>query len=78
MSDWQPIKTAPRDGTDIIVWDGEVRTVTTWGKVSHVPIYGFLRVWGYDIEDVDLMDPQPVLWQPFPDAPTQMEGQGDD
>lgn len=70
MGDWQPIETAPRDGTDIIVWDGEVRTVTLWGKVSHVPIFGFLGVWGSDIEDVDLMNPQPTHWMPMPNPPS--------
>lgn len=68
---WQPIETAPRDGTDILVWDGERRTMTLWGKVSHVPIFGFLDVWGCDAEDIDLMDPQPTHWMPLPDPPAE-------
>lgn len=73
MTDWQPIETAPRDGTPIIVWDGEIRTLTVWGKVSHVPIYGFLEVVGCDFNDTDLMGPQPTHWMPLPLPPTNKE-----
>jgi hypothetical protein len=67
--EWQPIETAPKDGTDILVWDGEIRTITTWGKVSHIPIYGWLRLVLSDPNDIDLMDPQPIKWQPLPPPP---------
>ena len=68
---WLPIETAPKDGTDIIVWDGEIRTITSWGKTAHVPIYGWLQVaWG-NPEDADLMDPPPLKWMPLPLPPVQ-------
>jgi hypothetical protein len=65
---WQPIETAPKDGTDVMVWDGEVRTLSTWGKTAHVPIYGWLQIAWADPEDADLMYPQPTHWMPLPSA----------
>lgn len=67
---WQPIETAPKDGQVIIVWDGEAWEVTAWGKVSHVPIYGFLQVLFRDVNDIDLLNPQPTHWMPLPNPPT--------
>jgi hypothetical protein len=67
--EWQPMETAPRDGTDIIVWDGEIRTLTHWDKASHVPIYGWLTLVCHDPEDMDLMDPTPTHWMPLPEPP---------
>lgn len=66
---WQDISTAPTDGTDILVWDGEVRTLTCWGKVSHVPIYGWLDLVGCDMNDIDILQPPPTHWQPLPAPP---------
>ena len=66
---WRPMKDAPRDGTDIIVYDGDVRTISTFGKTAHVPIYGFLKMAWSDPYDADLMDPEPSHWMPLPDPP---------
>jgi hypothetical protein len=30
VSEWQPIKTAPKDGTPILVWDGGNISVAEW------------------------------------------------
>ena len=66
---WRPIETAPHDGTDVLVWNGDVRTISMWGKVSHVPTYGWLDMVWADIEDADLLDPQPSYWMPLPEPP---------
>jgi hypothetical protein len=70
--EWQPIKTAPRDGTYIIASDGNVTTITTWGKTSHVPIYGWLLVaWG-DPQDADLLRQNLTHWMPLPAPPVEV------
>lgn len=69
MSGWQPIETAPKDGMQLIVWNGEFLSVSSWGKTAHVPFYGFLQLVGCDFQEMDLMSPQPTHWLPFPEAP---------
>ena len=68
---WQPIETAPRDGTRILGRrtsadrsTGRLRyekRKTFWGKTSHVPIYGWNH--GRDVEDLDLWEP--THWKPL-------------
>jgi len=71
-TDWQPIATAPKDGTKFIGgaeyihhW-GKYRPVyrflsrKTWhGKASHVPLYGWCHG---RVENVDLWEP--THWKP--------------
>lgn len=64
-SDWQPIATAPKDGTLIVgrrtIVDAAGKKIrydmhkTFWGKTSHVPLYGWN--WGRDPEDLNLWEP---------------------
>lgn len=75
MSGWQPIETAPRDGTRVLGRSTRVcrytgkliytKRRTFWGKTSHVPLYGWN--WGRDVEDLDLW--QPTHWRPLPEPP---------
>lgn len=73
-TEWQPIETAPRDGTRFqaksiskLIVAGRrpvIKRVTWWGKASHVPLYGWCHGRG---ENVDLW--QPTQWAPIPDSP---------
>lgn len=65
---WQPIETAPKDGTEILgrSEDG-IRCVIRWSKHNHVPIYGFVRQIELYGEEVDGFDA--IHWMPLPDDP---------
>ena len=66
---WQPIETAPRDGTRILVWHPEEgAAISLWGKTAHVPFYGFLDMSGA-FDGADILDPKPTLWRPLPALP---------
>lgn len=70
MSEWQPIETAPKDGTFIYGRSpyrdrfGALRyrqRNTFWGKTSHVPLYGWN--FGLDVENLNLWEP--TTWRPI-------------
>lgn len=76
MSEWQPIETAPKDGTEIIVWDGGRADMVRWqdyefqnsgaswcmarGDTAHEGYVGY-----YGVHMVE----NPTHWMPLPDAP---------
>lgn len=63
---WLPIKSAPKDGNCFLaVVDGTVRQVT-WGKTSHVPLYGW--IYADQGEETDLCEP--TYWMPMPIPPS--------
>lgn len=62
---WQDIATAPKDGTRFTGKLRNTRRRTWYGKVSHVPIYGWCH--GRDVENIDLW--RPTHWLPDPPEP---------
>lgn len=85
MSDWQPIETAPKDGTEVLlfvpgyiggrrVMEGNI-VVGAWID-DHA--WGREGVWWSDISDpyeghsgatADSVDLTPTHWMPLPEAP---------
>ena len=65
-SEWQAMDSAPKDGTLFIgAVDGKARLVA-WGKISHIPLYGFCLA-DQGAEDFDLCEP--THWMPLPSPP---------
>lgn len=63
---WRPIQTASRNGTKLFALLGrEIRKVM-YGKVSHVPIYGWILIDQGD-EDADIC--ASTHWMPLPQPP---------
>lgn len=61
---WQPIETAPKDGTQILASDGEIVSVIEW----------IGQDW-YDYEAFDsaAFNPTYTYWKPLPEPPTEDE-----
>lgn len=74
---WQPIETAPRDGTPVLVTDGEVVLMREWLDGGTPDLIGWH---GEDGFMVDSDDP-PTHWMPLPAPPlgavTHGEGEGE-
>jgi len=58
MAEWQPINTAPRDGTRILASDYNVVTIVTWNNFGW---RGWINGKGWSMS--------PVWWQPLPEHP---------
>lgn len=62
MSDWQDIDSAPRDGTDVLLWDGQAVELGHWLDWDDGT---------GDWVDRELLPlrPTPTDWQPLPPPP---------
>ena len=83
--DWQPIETAPRDGTVIDLWVGGARFADCrWGKPDHCcgeagqycdsEWHGQPEGWVVtDWNEVLCVDDDPTHWMPLPAPPEDRE-----
>ncbi len=71
-SDWQPIETAPKDGTRILVWDGDLLAVADWDQ-PHV--CARTNAWCVGECDGEYNDRttmwKPTHWMPLPEPPSK-------
>lgn len=80
MSDWQPIETAPRDGT--IIWLGGPRSLCVgywaghtdkcwrnWFKGSRYENASMVKACGRDVLMPEPIWFVPTYWQPLPELP---------
>jgi hypothetical protein len=72
MSEWQPIETAPKDGTVIDLWDAYCKCRVVNASWAH---HYFLnskpqneKSWGRDDRDGPFCA-KPTHWMPLPEAP---------
>ena len=82
MSEWQPIETAPRDGSMFLVWVNAVRhgeddegrpfqqdcSTVDFAEWRTVDDYGYPFYFGYPHGDQEY----PTHWQPLPAAPAAL------
>ena len=73
MTEWQPIETAPKDGTAILVTCGELFAVVEWDE--HAASYPSNEGVGWrDAGDIGWAGTQghmPTHWMPLPQPPEQ-------
>lgn len=70
---WQPIETAPRDGTKVLLWIGK-----PWSKVEIARFYPPWDNWQVGAIPADpareeiygIGNALPTHWQPLPEPPT--------
>lgn len=60
-TEWQPIETAPKDGTHVLAYDGSNMTTVKWDRD-----YWALIEQGYYAEDNEWW---PTHWMPLPKPP---------
>lgn len=63
---WQPIETAPKDGSWFIAYNPVTGPYGTCYREGQFPFYG----WAWQSGGIGVWYPAPTQWQPFPDAPT--------
>ena len=75
MTSWQPIETAPMDGTLVDVWSGRYRYTEASFRFPELDDEGE-KCWcheifstDYDMPMWDTIDPQPTHWMHIPGAP---------
>ena len=63
MTEWQPIETAPKDGTRVLAWEYPYYTVVFWDDDEEEPYTPCWKIsYGGDIMD-------PTHWMPLPEPP---------
>lgn len=61
MDEWKTIDSAPRDGTDVLVWDGDSVSLSHWDE-------GWWVLLEYTLDGV-------THWMPLPAPPAQPIGE---
>jgi hypothetical protein len=81
VSAWQPIETAPKDGTPLLLWDdfAQLKAHTNdprWGSEAldygfppAVPFVGFWDGEHWQLAHYDAYSYGPTHWMPLPDVP---------
>lgn len=65
---WSPMDTAPKDGTEVIVYDAGAVFVAHWRDSDEWNVDGWYDHGGC------FLSPSPTHWMPLPDPPTWKVG----
>jgi len=68
MNTWKPMDTAPKDGTEILVWDGYKYLIVSWAnvKIFEQPLQ-IVDGWTVNIVSDSLC--KPIYWTELPEPP---------
>ena len=73
MMEWQPIETAPKDGAEILITDGQTVAVVSWNEYA-AELYdgiGWTDMgemgWG------GMVGAEPTHWMPLPAPPKSLQ-----
>jgi hypothetical protein len=70
MGEWQPIKTAPKDGTPILGYFG----LTAGDEPPDMAVTRYKRSWGWMSTEVPFARfGNPTFWMPLPDPPKESQ-----
>ena len=64
MTEWQPIDTAPKDGTTVLGWWADECMIVDWCV--------FVERWCSTHDSEDLFMPEPTHWMPLPEGPKEI------
>lgn len=64
-ANWQPIETAPKDGTRVLGWDGE----SGWYSCEFEKLEGAWVAVPFSISGWDPHHVSPTHWMPLPEPP---------
>ena len=71
---WQPIETAPKDGTDVLVYQRYLK-VEKWTNKKEYGFYIEVGCWERDTWRIRAFTPQyggnPTHWMPLPEPPKE-------
>lgn len=67
--DWQPIESAPKDGTTILAWDGDLQAVVRWCSCKQE----WLVLRADDNDGEAIFWEKLTHWLPLPPRPTTTE-----
>lgn len=67
---WKPIETAPKDGTEILAWNGESVQQSWWDDTVYRQ--GKWCIWrDAKLGHIYWLDPVPTHWMPLPLPPQE-------
>jgi len=71
MEEWQPIETAPRDGTGVLLFDNEIHE-GFWDELDYDEFRGApITGWSYGaLSWIDDTNFSPTHWMPLPKPPS--------